>query len=238
MLKQVNPHLPNDIHILIVKFRNDISLSEIPLLRGAILNALNGDADVLFHNHIGESFRYSYPLIQYKRIQGKAAVVCLKEGTEIIGQFFSKGMFAFKLGDRYLKMEIESVIPKKYLIQSWDSMFKYRIRRWLPLNSDNYRRYQALEGISEKISFLENILIANLLSFAKGVEIHIDKNIQCKLTSMHEPFLIRSKGVKLMAFDIEFITNISLPDYIGIGKNASIGFGVITHVLNEKNNDK
>ena len=36
-----------------------------------------------------------------------------------------------------------------------------------------------------------------------------------------------------MAFDIEFVTNMSLPDYIGIGKNASIGYGVITHVRNE-----
>lgn len=235
MLKQINHCWPNDIHILIIRFRNDISLSEIPLFRGAILNTLCGEAHVLFHNHIDDSFRYSYPLIQYKRIQGKAAIICLKEGTEIIGQFFSESKFTFYLGKRSVKMELESVLPKKHLIQTWDSMFKYRIRRWLPLNSDNYKRYKSIEEMSEKISFLENILTANLLSFAKGLDIRINTQIICKLTSLQEPFLVRNKGVKLMAFDVEFITNISLPDYIGVGKNASIGFGIITHV---QNNDK
>ena len=83
--------MQNDIHILVIRFKNEISLLEIPFFRGAILHALHGEANVLFHNHVDESsFRYSYPLIQYKRIQGKAAIVCLKEGTEAIGHFFQK----------------------------------------------------------------------------------------------------------------------------------------------------
>ena len=90
-----------------------------------------------------------------------------------------------------------------------------------------------MEGISEKISFLESILIANLLSFSKGIGVYVEKEIQCKLTSLHDPFLVKNKGIKLMAFDIEFVTNMSLPDYTGIGKNASIGYGVVTHVRNE-----
>ena len=231
--------MQNYIKILIIRFKNEISLLEIPFFRGAILNALHGEANILFHNHVGESsFRYSYPLIQYKRIQGKAAIVCLKEGTEAIGQFFSEGTFTLNIGNRLVKMELESVLPRKCLIQTWNSMFKYRIRRWLPLNSENYQKYKVMESISEKISFLEGILVANLLSFSKGMGIYMEKEIQCKLTSLHDPFLIKNKGVKLMAFDIEFITNMSLPDYIGIGKNASIGYGIITHVRNEKNNDK
>ena len=226
--------MQNDIHILVIRFKNEISLLEIPFFRGAFLHALHGEANVLFHNHVDESsFRYSYPLIQYKRIQGKAAIVCLKEGTEAIGQFFSEGTFTFNIGNRYVKMELGSVLPRKCLVQTWNSMFKYRIRRWLPLNSENYQRYKAMEGISEKISFLESILIANLLSFSKGIGVYVEKEIQCKLTSLHDPFLVKNKGIKLMAFDIEFVTNMSLPDYIGIGKNASIGYGVVTHVRNE-----
>lgn len=41
-----------------------------------------------------------------------------------------------------------------------------------------------------------------------------------------------------MAFDIEFKTNFSLPDYLGIGKNASIGYGVVTHVQSEKKDNR
>ena len=35
-----------------------------------------------------------------------------------------------------------------------------------------------------------------------------------------------------MAFDIEFKTNLSLPQYIGIGKNASVGYGTLTIITN------
>jgi CRISPR/Cas system endoribonuclease Cas6 (RAMP superfamily) len=36
-----------------------------------------------------------------------------------------------------------------------------------------------------------------------------------------------------MAFDIEFASNLSLPNFIGVGKNASIGYGIITKKQSE-----
>jgi len=91
-----------------------------------------------------------------------------------------------------------------------------------------------MDECAAKISFLERILVANLLSFAKGIGVHIDSEIQCKLLSLSEPYSVINKQVKLMAFDAEFKTNVSLPDYVGIGKNASIGYGVVTHIYDEK----
>lgn len=223
----------NAIYVLIIQFRNEISWSEIPFLRGAIIQALHGQANVLYHNHTGDTYRYAYPLIQYKRIRGRAAVLCLKEGTEAIGEFLSEGNFSCMIGDRPIQMEIERIVPRKYVVQVWDSLFHYRARRWLPLNAENYRKYRELEGCAEKITFLENILVANLLSFAKGIGIHVEAQIQCKLLSVNAPYPVVNKHVKLMAFDVEFKTNMSLPDYIGIGKNASIGYGIVTHINHE-----
>lgn len=225
--------MKNAVHVLTIQFQNVISWSEIPFLRGAIIQALHGQASVLYHNHTVDSYRYAYPLIQYKRIRNKAALFCLKEGTEAIGDFLSEGNFACQLGDRLVEMEIEKVFSKKYTVQIWDSVFRYRISRWLPLNTENYRKYREIDECVEKISFLENILIANLLSFTKGIGIHIESEIQCKFSSLSEPYQVTNKHVKLMAFDAEFKTNISLPDYVGIGKNASIGYGVVTRINNE-----
>lgn len=36
-----------------------------------------------------------------------------------------------------------------------------------------------------------------------------------------------------MAIDVDFKCNLSIPNYVGIGKNASMGYGVI-HQLREK----
>lgn len=41
-----------------------------------------------------------------------------------------------------------------------------------------------------------------------------------------------------MAFDVEFKANLSIPDYVGIGKNASIGCGVITRVIDKDKIEK
>lgn len=228
--------LENTIQIFLVKFQNEISFREVPLFRGAILNALDGQADVLYHNHTGDStFRYSYPLIQYKRIQKKAAIFCIGEGVEAIGQFLAAQKFSIQLGERSVQLAIETVYPKRNLVQTWESTFRYHLRNWLALNSENYQKYKELDEMTTRISFLENILIGNLLSFAKGMKIDIKEQIVCKMLSLDEPRLISVKGVKMMAFDAEFKTNLSLPDYMGIGKHVSIGYGTVVRVYNNNN---
>lgn len=223
----------------LIKFKNEISFHEIPLFRGAILNALGNDAELLYHNHTGEStFRYSYPLIQYKRIQKKAAIFCIGEGVDAIGQFLATQKFDIHLGERPEQLEIETVYPKRNLVQTWDSTFRYYLRNWLPLNSENYLKFKELDEMSARITFLENILIGNILSFAKGMQIDVKDKIICKLLSMDEPRLTTVKGVKMMAFDVEFKTNMSLPDYMGIGKHVSIGYGTVVRKYDKENNNK
>ncbi len=85
-----------------------------------------------------------------------------------------------------------------------------------------------LEGVAEKIVFLEKILTANILSFAKGIDITINKNIECKIINIQEPYLITYKNTKLMAFNLEFKTNVYLPNFIGLGKSSSVGNGIVT----------
>ncbi len=227
----------HSVQVFLVKFQNEITFNEIPYFRGAILNALGENALILYHNHTDEkAFRYSYPLIQYKRIHKKAAIFCIGEGVEAIGQFLTTQKFDIVLGSRQIQLTIETVSPKRNLIQTWDSLFRYRVRNWLPLNSENYAKYKCLEEMTERISFLENILIGNILSFAKGMGIDIKQEISCKLLSLDEPRIVTAKGVKMMSFDAEFKSNMSLPDYMGIGKHVSIGYGTVVRAYNNEEN--
>lgn len=220
------------VRLLIIQFNNTIERKEIPLFRGAVIESVKDSNNVLFHNHIGEGFRYSYPLIQYKRIHQKAAIVCINEGTDSIGEFFSSCNFQFKLGEKYVEMIIDSVKAYQVQVQCWDTSFSYYLRNWLPLNSDNYEQYKKLDGLVEQTTFLEKILIGNILSFLKGVGIFIGEELKCKIISLSEPRLINNKGVRFMSFDLEFKSNISLPDFIGIGKNVSIGSGIVKRIYN------
>ena len=88
------------VKTLVIRFRNEIALDEIPLFRGAVIKTIDRP-DILFHNHIGENgFRYSYPLIQYHRIGGRAAIVCIGDGVDAIGEFFSNFRSEVIIGSR------------------------------------------------------------------------------------------------------------------------------------------
>ena len=226
--------MEGNVNTLLIRFQNEIANNEVAMFRGAIINAVD-NSDVLFHNHTdGDGFRYAYPLIQYKRINRKAAITCIGEGTEAIGKFFSSCNFDVVLGNRNMTLEVESVRAHKTLVQVWDSVFTYHLRKWLPLNQENYRKYEALDSIVERYTFLERLLTGNILSFAKSMGVYFDKQVECKITSADEPRIVNYKGVQMMSFDVEFKSNVSLPDYIGLGKGVSLGFGTV--VSENKNN--
>ena len=222
------------IKVLYIRFQNELRPDEIEMFRGAVLSKLQQSASILFHNHLGDSFRYSYPLIQYKSLKRKAAIICLEEGTEAVGELFSAGDFCFRIGDRVVRMTIESVKATQVLVQLWESMFVYRLIRWLPFNEENYRAYQAIEGLAERYAFLEKKLVGNILSFAKGMGIYFEQQVVCKIISSEDPYLITYKGVRLMAFNICFKSNLSLPTAIGLGKGVSLGNGILHTYFHKK----
>ena len=216
----------------------EIRQNEIPLFRGAVIHSLGEHPNVYFHNHLDDDkFRYSYPLIQYKRLEKKAAIVCVEEGVDIIGQFLTEVNGTLTIGERQVTCNTGTILPARILVQTWQEMFSYHISRWLPLNSKNYQLYQTLEGVVEKTTFLENILKGNLLSMLKGLNIHLEKELVLKITDISEAYLLYNKGVKMMAFNADFNCNLSIPNNIGIGKNASIGCGIVHQMRKDTNNN-
>lgn len=227
------------IKILTLRFTTDIAAWEIPLFRGAVLNCIGEDVDILYHNHTREDgFRYSYPLIQYKRLGGKAAIVCVEDGVDSIGQFLMAQQPEVVLGERKVTLEMESVKPQRAMMQTWQSSFDYRLQHWLPLNSENYHRYQEQTGLTERTTLLEGILKGNLLSMCKGLGIYISEELSVSITRMTEPRLVKVKGVRVMSFDVDFSSNLSIPDGLGIGKNASLGYGTIIQSRKKETKNK
>lgn len=213
----------------------EIRQKEIPLFRGAVIANLGNHVDTLFHNHRGDhTFRYSYPLIQYKRLGGKAAIVCVEEGVDLIGQFLTRTDGKLQIGEREMLCNTKRIQPARLLVQTWETSFCYHLFQWLPLNSKNYHLYMVTEGDVERTTILENILKGNLLSMLKGLGIHLEQELLLKITQISDSYLIYNKGVKMMAFNAEFQCNLSIPNNLGIGKNASIGYGIVHQVRNEK----
>ena len=223
------------IRTLTIQTDADIQQKEVPLFRGAVINSLGEKANLLFHNHIGDDkYRYTYPLIQYKRLGKKAALVCVEEGADLIGQFLTEANSSLKIGDRTIDWNTKRIQPARLLIQTWEELFNYHISRWLPLNTKNYLQYQNMDGLVEKTALLENILKGNLLSMLKGLNIRLEQELIVKITELSEPYILYNKGIGMTAFNADFKCNLTIPNNIGIGKNASIGYGIVHQEKKEK----
>lgn len=224
------------IRTLTIQTDAEIHQKEVPLFRGAVISSLGDHANLLFHNHIGDDkLRYTYPLIQYKRIGKKAAIVCIEEGVDLIGQFLTETSDKLKIGNREIEWNTRRIQPARLLIQTWEDAFDYHISRWLPLNSKNYQQYQNTEGLVEKIALLENILKGNLLSMLKGLDIHLEQELIVRITQLSDPYILYNKGIGMTAFNADFKCNLTIPNHVGIGKNASIGYGIV-HLEKKDNN--
>jgi len=83
------------IRVLSVLFDTELRASEIPAFRGAMVEKV-GKKEILFHNHLPDGFRYRYPLIQYKTLGRKPAIICIEEGVDQIHKYFEKTDWSIK----------------------------------------------------------------------------------------------------------------------------------------------
>lgn len=225
------------VRTLTITYDLEIENWEVPLFRGAVVDGIGTSANMLFHNHTPEDgLRYSYPLIQYKRQGGKACIVAIEQGADIIGQFMASGCNVLKIGDREATCDVAQLRPRRMLVQLWQSPFHYRVSKWLPLNNKNYELYMNAEGPEARKTLLEGILKGNLLAMLKGLDIWLDGNLTVQITHLSEPYKLRYKGLDLMAFNADFDSNLSIPSLVGIGKHVSVGFGVV--FMQRKDNDE
>ncbi len=97
---------------------------------------------------------------------------------------------------------------------------------WMALNQQNYREYKMLDE-KRKLKKLNQILIGNVLSFYKEMNVFLTNNQRIHARVQVQEKTTRFKDRKMIAFKGAFLINALLPDHIGIGKAVSRGFGVI-----------
>lgn len=215
------------IKTLFVQFDDSLAAWQIPAFRGALIEKV-GRENILFHQHNeNDGLIYKYPVIQYKSVQQKPCLFCIGEGVDEIHKFFGLRNWDVTIGEEKHVLKIHRLDLNNITINVWEKKFQYNIQNWLALNAGNYKLFQSIDSLNERIQMLERLLIGNILSFAKGIEWRIDKPVKLHIQELKGEKIIRYKGVPLMAFDVFFNCNVFLPNYLGLGKSASHGFGII-----------
>ena len=182
--------------------------------------------DTDFHQHDDKPFRY--PLIQYKRINDKLYVIGFEKCADLVRDRLS-GLQHISLKDKKIPVLNTSFLKTTHELN--DTITKYKfISPWIALNKDNYTKFKSLDSTFYK-KFLEKILIGNILGTMRGFDHTIDYDLYVKMDRFtHIPIIAHKSGFS--GFYSSFVTNLSLPMHIGIGKSVSKGFGVLEQVDN------
>lgn len=216
-----------NIRTLLVTFDNLLNRWETSAFRGAIIEKV-GRENLLFNHHIdNNTLLYRYPLIQYKSIRRKPAILCLGDGVDEIHKLFNKSSWEIDLRGKKTNLVIDNLNLNNFRLNIWDKSFDYRLYNWFALNEKNYQRYNSLTSEMDRMEMLERILIGNILAFAKGMDWHVEQEIRVRIREIRNTKQLKYKNTHLMAFDVNFSSNVFLPNFIGLGKGASHGYGVV-----------
>ncbi len=194
-------------------------------LRGYFANLFGEDSD-LFHNHQPDGkVIYRYPRIQYKVVGGTPMLVGIGEGAKLLTERFLQlkqldiDGLEYPLHQKHLKSE---EVPVRVL----NELMAYRfVNPWMPLNQENYARYLSYDE-AQRQEQLKSILIRNLLNFLTVAGVRAEQRLMLHL-DLKAPRLSKFKNQPVLTFLGSFVTNVYLPDHIGLGKLVSRGFGTI-----------
>lgn len=223
------------LRVLVVRFDAHMKVWQTPAFRAAIIEKV-GRQHIAFSNHLNdEELLYKYPLIQYKTISNQPSIVCLGEGVDEIHKFFQKPSWNITIGPDEFELKIKKLDLNSFTMNVWEKDFSYSLFSWIGLNSKNLKQFNELSSELDKLAFLERILIGNILSFAKGISWTVDKPIKLRIRKINNQRLVPYKENRMLTFDLDFTSNIFLPAFIGLGKGASRGFGILKPIRTHAN---
>lgn len=217
------------LHQTIIRFPEiKLATRDAHKLRGYLGNLFKEQSPLL-HNHLesGEVL-YRYPMVQYKVLKGIPTLVGVNDGADLLIHLFMRIKTLEIEGESYpvLAKNIES---RQITAGLSDDLHAYRFETlWMALNQKNYTDYLK-EDDAGRARHLKSLLIGNILSFCKAINYHVDGTIMAnlKVTGQKETMF---KNNVMLAFEADFVTNILLPEGVGLGKQTSRGFGTIAKV--------
>ncbi len=211
---------------------NNIKLRsfEIHKFRGFVGNAFK-EHD-LIHNHDEKGdFIYRYPLIQFKLIDKTPAIIAITDrAVRIFAELF------MKLDKIIIENTVIPVFEKDLKVEDVefgysDEIFMYEfVSPWIGLNQKNFKKYNDA-GRDAKNEILKKVVTGNILSMAKHLDCWLLQEQKVKIDHKLKEIKVNLKGKSMTAFTGIFKTNFLIPDYLGIGKSVSRGFGVVRRMI-------
>ena len=156
-------------------------------------------------------------------------VIGINEGAEVLKEIYDKYDEINLNGNIYEIVE-RGITVKEQEFGMSDKLLSYRfITPWLALNQENYERYLKLDRVKQN-EMLRRNLVGNMLSASKGVGYVVPDTIRLEI-GKSQNMMCKVKRVQFVGFICEFMVNFEIPQYIGLGKSVSRGYGAVEKII-------
>ncbi len=221
------------LKVLHLFLTTDKEISETPTqLRGFIGTEFKKYAEL--HHHLDSNNRkkliYEYPKIQYKINRNRAIILGIGDDSISILRHIVLNVKKLTLGQNsYDIIEIKAHYEEpEFKITKKGEIYSYKfISPWIALNDKNYKKFKD-STIQERRDLLKKILIGNIISMSKFLDYTVPSRIKIDIELY--PTKIAFKNIEMVGFIGKFEANFLIPDYLGIGKSVSHGYGTLKRV--------
>jgi hypothetical protein len=204
----------------------ELSTRDAHKLRGHFGSLFREHSEVLNNHYETGEVKYRYPLVQFKILNTIPTLIALEEGAELLAKLFLR-IREINIDGKIYEVNSKNIESKKVEIGYTDELLEYKFETlWMALNQKNYALY--MEGDDDaKTKMLNKILVGNILSFFKNMNLRLAQNEQLMAKVKVTEKATKFKDKTMIAFSGRFFCNAVLPNEIGLGKSVSRGFGSI-----------
>jgi len=177
------------------------------------------------HNHRegNNNFYYRYPSVQFKKIDNHMEVHGYGDsGVAVLKELFLDSEQISIDGSLHTLHNRELDVNSVEYGESTESFVYSFTTPWLALNQENHAKYLKYDDMERK-EMLASILINNIIAFCKFTGYTVKNRLSVKAD--FKEVKVNLKGESMTAFMGDFMVGFLLPDYLGLGKSSSRGYG-------------
>jgi len=193
----------------------------------------------LFHNHnekewnnpeiSKERIKLSrYPMVQYRSVEGKAAIVGVGKGVEALQLFKEFEIPSVSLGKRTHTYSMIESRERHWETSLSNTLMTYKVRQWIPFPPKKVNQWNAEKRLLKRAELLDRALFGNFFHVMDDLDLNIQRSdLELFVCDLEKEQYVDCFRVKKMALDATFMTNFPLPENIGLGQGSALGFGRI-----------
>ena len=177
------------------------------------------------HRTDAAGFLHRYPVIQCKQVKGDLMVTGISQGADCLCKVI-RDQKTLGAGENTCRITACDSEVRSEPFGVTDTVTAYEfLTPYLALNQQHAKQFYDLNGKAQRDAFLQTLLSTHLATLAKSLDYRITTTVSCEAKVRFKRERIGNENG--MVFLGKFRTNLRIPDYLGIGRLVSQGYGTI-----------